>query len=427
VRSLLIGIVFILVPFLCCAEDSFKQTRELAEKGDMDSQFSAGQAYFEGSGVPRNYSESLLWFMRASKQGHGKASYQVATIYSNGYGVPQDQKLSHHYYKLSAEQGFAAGQYALAVMCRDGVVADKDPAEAFNWFKKAAEQNHLESQYQLALAYGEGLGTAQDRQSAFKWFEKAARKGHSEARVKLGYLYASGVWGKEDLETALSWYLIAATENDHPYAQAMLAYYYLEMGADTDAIPWLEKAADSGDGYAQRELGNLYLLGRGVTQNNRKAALLFCRAAAQGDIYSLHMCANETSQKSGFAAAEPYYLAAAEKGYSESQYSLCVAYTDVSKKLRDVSEKGFYWCRQAAYQGHIEAQIKLGTLYADGHGVGANFPYAYAWWAIAASKQNPLAVSYLNRAAGTFSTAHIQQGQEVAKEIWSYLVPAKGD
>jgi TPR repeat protein len=45
----------------------------------------------------------------------------------------------------------------------------------------------------------------------------------------------------------------------------------------------LRKAAEEGDAEAQKALGSCYCFGRGVGQNQRKAAQWFRKAAEQGD------------------------------------------------------------------------------------------------------------------------------------------------
>ena len=49
------------------------------------------------------------------------------------------------------------------------------------------------------------------------------------------------------------------------------------------AVYWYTKSAEQGNVYAQYNLGNLYLRGHGVTQNDELAFKWFTKAAEQGD------------------------------------------------------------------------------------------------------------------------------------------------
>ena len=54
------------------------------------------------------------------------------------------------------------------------------------------------------------------------------------------------------------------------------------------AAKWYEKAAASGNAKAERNLGSLYLDGKGVTQDRRKAEQLFLRAARKSNAKAMH-------------------------------------------------------------------------------------------------------------------------------------------
>ncbi|MFC0168645.1 tetratricopeptide repeat protein [Pseudoduganella danionis] len=71
-----------------------------------------------------------------------------------------------------------------------------------------------------------------------------------------------------------------------PYAQAMLGnmYLYGEGVAEDDgkALLWLQRAARRSDDMAQNWLGIMYASGRGVPQDSALARLWYERAVAQG-------------------------------------------------------------------------------------------------------------------------------------------------
>ena len=61
-------------------------------------------------------------------------------------------KAFNHFIK-AAKQGHRDAQYELAVCYKNGYGTDKNYDEAFKWFEKAAKQGQKESQYELAVYY----------------------------------------------------------------------------------------------------------------------------------------------------------------------------------------------------------------------------------------------------------------------------------
>ena len=67
-------------------------------------------------------------------------------------------------------------------------------------------------------------------------------------------------------------------------AQLALGVYYRDYAFDErKAVSWFLKAAEQGDAEAQRNLGNCYYSGTGVSQNYEEAVKWYRKAAEQGD------------------------------------------------------------------------------------------------------------------------------------------------
>ena len=55
------------------AEEPSPDIQELTEKavqGNADAQYSLGRCYLEGEGVEQDYKQAVIWYTRASEQGH---------------------------------------------------------------------------------------------------------------------------------------------------------------------------------------------------------------------------------------------------------------------------------------------------------------------------------------------------------------------
>jgi hypothetical protein len=75
------------------------------------------------------------------------------------------------------------------------------------------------------------------------------------------------------------------------------------------------------------------------------------------------------------------------------------------------------WFRKAAEQGRVDAQMNLGSIYADGIGVVKNDLLAYQWYLLASANGDPLAARREVPKLESKLTAEQQaEGQRVATE-----------
>ncbi|MGL4937742.1 tetratricopeptide repeat protein, partial [Shewanella sp.] len=56
-------------------------------------------------GVPQDLSQALLWYRKASEQGHADSQSMLGRMYKNGEGVPQDYKEAYAWYSVLAANG----------------------------------------------------------------------------------------------------------------------------------------------------------------------------------------------------------------------------------------------------------------------------------------------------------------------------------
>lgn len=89
---------------------------------------------------------------------------------------------------------------------------------------------------------------------------------------------------------------------------------------------------------------------------------------------------------------------AASQGHAEAQYQLSVCYDKGIGVRRSISEAA-KWCQMAAYGGHVQAQTEIGYCYEYGQGVVRNIKEAVRWYEIASDQgsieaKNNLAFCY---------------------------------
>lgn len=154
----------------------------------------------------------------------------------------------------------------------------------------------------------------------------------------------------------------------------------LESFAETQA------KAEQGDAQAQCYLGDIYLMGGGVSKDAKLAVKWYRKAAEQGNaegqvkLASLYEMGHGVT-KDDVKAVE-WVRKAAEQGYTPAQYSLGSRYAEGKGVSKDDVES-VKWYRRAAEQGAPYAQFALGISYERGEGVPVNGVEALKWFLIA--------------------------------------------
>ena len=185
-----------------------------AERGGARAQYSLGEIYTKGRGVPREDQEAARWYRRAAEQGHANAQYKLGEMYDEGRGVPKDQQEAIRWLRLAAEQRISMAQFNLAWMYADGRGVPKDEREAVRWFRGAAEQGHTNAQFNLGVMYGNGRGVPRDDQEAVRWYRLAAEQGNAGAQFNLGLMYDNGEGVPKDGQFAYYWWLLASAKGN---------------------------------------------------------------------------------------------------------------------------------------------------------------------------------------------------------------------
>jgi TPR repeat protein len=182
----------------------------------------------------------------------------------------------------------------VACMMSNHVIPEKGPADAFPWFQKAAIKGHPKSMYSLGLCFYRGLGHTPNLETALEWFEKSARLGVSDALPYMSRIYLQ---------------FMVANANEPQVAQQHFV----------KAVHCLMRSAENNDTYAQRELGKIYLTGKGLTADYHLAVNLLGKAAAKNDAEAItflgHCYRKGTGVEMNMDIAMEHYLRAVTLGF----------------------------------------------------------------------------------------------------------------
>ena len=113
---------------------ALRELPPLAEQGDAGAQFTLGNMYYLGHGVPEDYAEAVRWYRMAAEQGDGGAQFILGLMHVRGHGVPEDIVQAHKWFNLAATQGDKD-----AIKNRDDIAKKKTPADISKAQKLARE------------------------------------------------------------------------------------------------------------------------------------------------------------------------------------------------------------------------------------------------------------------------------------------------
>lgn len=110
---------------------------EASEKGEASAMYALGIAYFFGSGVVKNDTESSKWVLKAASLGHIGAQAEIGHRYAVGLGVIQDDHKAIEWYRKAIKQGSGEAMGYLAWNYSKGIVVDKNIELAYSLYDLA--------------------------------------------------------------------------------------------------------------------------------------------------------------------------------------------------------------------------------------------------------------------------------------------------
>jgi TPR repeat protein len=164
----------------------------------------------------------------------------------------------------------------------------------------------------------------EDFLSAFQ----AAEKGNEIAQFSVGRHYLHGDGVEQNTEKAIYWFKKVIAQNGEMLDYAMLALgdAYNENEDYQNAFLWYSKYADKNNEIAQYNLGDLYMLGKGVEQNYSIGKKWIEKSANQGFAMAEYGLGYIFEHGLGVPVNEKeaikWYIKAAEQDYSSAKEAL---------------------------------------------------------------------------------------------------------
>jgi TPR repeat protein len=189
----------------------------------------------------------------------------------------------------------------------------------------------------------------------------------------------------------------------------------------------LERKAFAGSPEAQHDLATLYAAGKSVTQDYKRAAYWFYKAAdggiANADYNLGVMFQQGMGVKKDVNKALGWYEKAAQLGHPEAMYNLGIAYVEGVGTTRNI-DRGVSYFKKAANAGVAQAAYNLGVLYESNFVGPINLAKAAEWYQVAADEGHASAKDAVARLKQQIAVAS-KTGDQGAK-VAASVEPASG-
>jgi TPR repeat protein len=165
-----------------------------------------------------------------------------------------------------------------------------DCYEGTKWYKKAAEKGNIYAMVRFAHYLKFGYGHVRDTDLSDIWTKKVVLSNNSYV---IGEVHFFGLDTEKSYGKAFPYFETAATKNINIYEQS-IAQYMCGFCMDSDrfyegALEWYLKSASLGYGHAYCKIGDIYYYGKGVEEDNKKAAEWYKKAEKEGLAYGIDM------------------------------------------------------------------------------------------------------------------------------------------
>jgi TPR repeat protein len=260
---------------------SFIYLKTAAEKHHTKAYAKLGDMYLQGHGVEQSYTEALKYYALYTEKMDQEDLYEFGDDYYHVDGEIFNQKVALVYFQKASEKNHGMSQARLAEMYLLGVEVGQNREKAFELINLST--NNMDK-YDLCMTgerYYYGTGVDIDYEIAAIYFKASADQGNDQAEAKLGDMYYYGLGVEKNHDKAMEWHT-RSLEGITPADCYSLSKRYTDDG-DTQcyqiAFVYIKLAAVGRYPAAQNELGDMYLNGKGVEQDNEKALEWYTNAA----------------------------------------------------------------------------------------------------------------------------------------------------
>lgn len=264
---------------------AFAKVKAMAQAGDMRAEFIMGHACYTGQMEPESDEAALVWWQRASKQGHADADAYIGLFYAEGRGgalLSPEEAIRR--WRRAAGNGSALGAALLGFTEYD-VGGIKERLTALHWLREAADKGNAPAKAALLEILKKGVEANQGFSRKTEWKAEAKKATLVLLYTQAGLDAFKGRFAPKSDESAVVWWEIAEPCGDLEARALLGTAYYTGRGIGQDyqkAAQYLKSAAAAGQPLAEYTLGKAYLAGNGVKKNTQMAKNLMRASGGRG-------------------------------------------------------------------------------------------------------------------------------------------------
>jgi uncharacterized protein len=306
-----------------------------------------------------------------------------------------------------------------------------------------AEAGDAHMQFELATLYDPILAytattVTKDMATALKFYRQSADQGFSVAQANYGLYIAYGKAGApHDPQEGFKWVLKAANAGVVVAQRNAGDLYWYGTGVTADRIQaeeWYRKAADQGDGAGQADVGDGYFFGYPPYVQDRSEGLKWYRKAAENpdtpSAGAARMIGGAYRDGVGVApdqaTALHWFRKAADAGDSSAEGIIGDAYFDGTPPYQKDHAEAFAWYLKAAQDVEQSGSARMvGDAYRDGDGVARDPAEAIKWYRRAAEKGDAYSAAQLG--IGYFNGQPPYQRNDLEAVKWLQIAARSAD
>lgn len=323
-----------------------------------------------------DYKQAEYWYRYALRGEIGEAAIALVSLYRRGYIVPPSKSsrkqlsaLGVSLLRQRADRGDSTAAYRLGRIYSLGLGVKSDTKEARKWYDLSAALGSLAALKELAVISSRDEN---DRVKAANYMLKAAEGGSVVAAVELGkkLTRSEGYYLDISNEVAQLWVERAASLGNIT-AIDILTDRLLAQGKTSEAIAYLERAANQGSMDSYLTLYQLYKSGQGVEKDDQRARRYFNAAVQARELRSFE------KEKLGLLMLQPtepifdtarglkLLNDAANAGSTNAMAYLANLYAKGTILPSD-PKKVLFWREKAAVAGDVGSMLALSQIYEEG-------------------------------------------------------------
>jgi TPR repeat protein len=341
------------------------------EAGCKDCWSNLGNAYYEGNGVEQDYEKALEYYHKAYDEGVGDKG-TLANSIGQIYDELEEYDEAITWYKKSEEAGCKDCWSNLGNAYYEGNGVEQDYEKALEYYHQAYNEG-VDDKGDLANSIGQIYEELKEYDEAITWFEKSGEAGSDFGWLWLGAYY---IQVTKEYEKAREYYQKAYDLNgdNKGLAANRIGGSYYEQENFLLANKWFQIAGEIGTDWGWYNLGNSYIMGKGVEQDYEKAQKYYQKAYdLDGETKNnvAYIIGYTYDKQKNYEKAIEYYEAA--YNMNEDDRGAIANKIGLTYDKQEKYVQASIWFQKASEAGYGWGWNNLGNYYENGNGVEQNY------------------------------------------------------